>query len=146
VTDLSDPVDPPPGWQRDHVRRYVASGGADGHFWRGVPTLLLTTIGRRSGQARRTPLIYGRDGEDYLVVASKGGSDEAPLWYGNLVAEPNVRLQVGADTFDATARTATPEEHGRLWTTMAEIWPLYEAYQERTSRVIPVVVLHRVDA
>jgi deazaflavin-dependent oxidoreductase (nitroreductase family) len=145
VTDLSDPVDPPPGWQRDHVRRYVASGGADGHVWRGVPTLLLTTIGRRSGRARRTPLIYGRDGQDYLVVASKGGSDDAPLWYANLVADPRVRVQVGADTFDATARTATPEERERLWSTMTEIWPVYDAYQERTARQIPVVVLRRTD-
>ncbi|MGE5826937.1 MAG: nitroreductase family deazaflavin-dependent oxidoreductase [Micromonosporaceae bacterium] len=145
MTDLSDPVDPPPGWQRDHVRRYVATNGDDGHIWRGVPTLLLTTAGRRSGRARRTPLIYGRDDEEYLVVASKGGSDEDPQWYRNLVADPNVRLQVGADTFDATARTATPEQRQRLWAKMTEIWPVYEAYQERTARLIPVVLLRPAD-
>lgn len=144
MVDLSNPVDPPPGWQRTHVDNYVATGGENGHFWRpGVPTLLLTTIGRRSGQARRTPLIYGRDGERYLVVASKGGSDEPPDWYRNLSAEPRVRLQVGAEVFDAVAHTADAEEQARLWPVMAAIWPDYDEYQKRTDRPIPVVVLTR---
>jgi deazaflavin-dependent oxidoreductase (nitroreductase family) len=142
MTDLDDPVDPPSGWQRQHVERYVASDGADGHIWqRGVPTLLLTTIGRRSGTARRTPLIYGRDGDRYLVVASKGGADEPPLWYRNLSANPRVRLQVGAERIDAVAHTARAEEKARLWPVMTAIWPDYDAYQTRTSREIPVVVL-----
>jgi|SRR6266536_868843 deazaflavin-dependent oxidoreductase (nitroreductase family) len=142
MTDLDDPIDPPPGWQRDHVARYIASDGTDGHQWRdGVPTLLLTTIGRRSGKARRTPLIYGRDGDRYLVVASKGGSDEPPLWYRNLSADSRVRLQVGAQRFDAVAHTASGEEKARLWPVMTAIWPDYDVYQTRTSRDIPVVVL-----
>src|SRR5947209_69706 len=124
MANLDNPVDPPPGWQRDHVQRYVASSGAEGHEWRpGVPTLLLTTVGRRSGTARRTPLIYGRDDDRYLVVASKGGADDPPAWYLNLLAEPHVRVQVGPDVFDATATTATEQEQPRLWKTMAEIWP-----------------------
>jgi deazaflavin-dependent oxidoreductase (nitroreductase family) len=143
MADLSYPLDPPAGWQRDHVTRYVATGGKDGHAWRGVPTLLLTTAGRRSGQARRTPLIYGRDGDTYLVVASRGGSDAAPSWYLNLVADPQVRVQVEADVFDAVARTADPEEQARLWPVMAGIWPDYDNYQKRTDRLIPVVILTR---
>ena len=142
MTDLDNPIDPEPGWQREHVERYVASDGADGHIWRdGVPTLLLTTVGRRSGQARRTPLIYGRDGDRYLIVASKGGSDDPPEWYRNLAADPRVRIQVGPDTFDATAHTATPEEKARLWPVMTAVWPDYDAYQTKTSRDIPLVVL-----
>jgi deazaflavin-dependent oxidoreductase (nitroreductase family) len=141
--DLDSPIDPAPGWQRDHVERYVATDGADGHFWRDLPTLLLTTLGRRSGTARRTPLIYGRDGDRYLIVASKGGADDPPLWYLNLVADPRVRLQVGAEKFDATAHTASPEEKARLWPTMAAIFPTYDEYRTRTARDIPVVVLTR---
>jgi deazaflavin-dependent oxidoreductase (nitroreductase family) len=145
MSNLDDPIDPPPGWQRDHVERYVASDGADGHIWRpGIPTLLLTTLGRRSGQARRTPLIYGRDGDRYLVVASKGGADEQPDWYVNLVANPRVRLQVGAEKFDATAHPADPAEKAHLWPIMTAIWPDYDAYQRRTERDIPVVVLTKV--
>ncbi len=141
MTDLSNPVDPPAGWQRDHVERYVATDGAEGHLWNGVHTLLLTTKGRRSGEPRRTPLIYGRDGDRYLVVASKGGSPEHPLWYRNLLADPTVAVQVGAEKFTARARTATPEEKRRLWPVMAGIWPAYDEYQTKTDRDIPVVVL-----
>jgi deazaflavin-dependent oxidoreductase (nitroreductase family) len=142
MANLDDPIDPPGGWQRDHLRRYVESNGAEGHLWRdGTPTLLLTTVGRRSGKARRTPLIYGRDGDRYLVVASKGGADDPPEWYLNLRTEPQVRLQVGPDVFDATATTATPEEKARLWPVMTAVWPDYDAYQTRTRREIPVVVL-----
>ena len=142
MPDLDSPIDPAPGWQRDHVRRYVDTDGSDGHEWRpGVYTLLLTTRGRRSGTARRTPLIYGQDGDRYVVVASKGGSDEHPAWYRNLLADPEVRVQVGADRFPARARVATPEERTRLWPTMARIWPGYDAYQAKTTREIPVVIL-----
>jgi len=143
MVDLSNPVDPSPGWQRRHVDNYVATGGDNGHRWHGVHTLLLTTVGRRSGQARRTPLIYGRDGERYLIVASKGGSDQPPDWYRNLSAEPHVRLQVAAEVFDAVAHTADAEEQARLWPVMAKIWPDYDNYQKRTGRPIPVVVLTR---
>jgi deazaflavin-dependent oxidoreductase (nitroreductase family) len=101
----------------------------------------LTTTGRRSGQARRTPLIYGRDGDRYLVVASKGGSEAPPAWYVNLRADPKVRVQVGAEVFDATARAADPDEQARLWPVMTAIWPEYDVYQTRTRRPIPVVVI-----
>lgn len=144
MSDLDDPIDPPGSWQREHTERYVATDGADGHQWQGVNTLLLTTRGRKTGKARRTPLIYGRDGDDYLVVASAGGQPRHPSWYLNLQADPRVRVQVKAEKFDAVARTATPEEKARLWPVMAEIWPAYNDYQRKTSREIPVVILSRV--
>jgi deazaflavin-dependent oxidoreductase (nitroreductase family) len=142
VTDLNAPTDPPEGWARDHVHRYVETDGREGHAWKpGVHTLLLTTKGRRSGMARRTPLIYGQDGDRYLVVASKGGADEHPEWYRNLLADPQVAVQVAADRFPAQARPATAEEQPRLWSRMTEIWPDYDNYQKKTDRQIPVVVL-----
>ncbi len=134
-------IDSPVGWVQQHVREYVASGGERGHEWQGVPTLLLTTRGRRSGKLRRTALIYGRHGDDYVVVASKGGAKDHPLWYRNLTADPEVRVQVGAEEFPARARTATAEEKPELWRMMVEIFPNYEQYQEKTTRDIPVVVL-----
>ena len=126
------------------MRRYLESGGRDGHVWEGVTTLLLTTTGRRSGQPRTTPLIYGRAGERYLVVASRGGAPKHPDWYQNLVAQPVVQVQVMADRFSARARTATAAEKPALWKTMISIWPPYDEYQTRTSREIPVVILERI--
>jgi deazaflavin-dependent oxidoreductase (nitroreductase family) len=134
-------IDSPTRWVAEHIRRYVESDGADGHDWRGVPTLLITTRGRASGLRRRSALIYGRDGEDYVLVASKGGAPNHPMWYLNLVAEPEVEIQVGAEILTATARTATGEERARLWATMTRIWPDYDEYQTRTARLIPVVVV-----
>jgi deazaflavin-dependent oxidoreductase (nitroreductase family) len=135
-------IDSPRGWVNKHIQRYLATGGADGHEWQpGVPTLLLTTRGRRSGQLRRTALIYGRGGDSYVVVASQGGDPRHPAWYLNLEADPDVHVQVKADEFDARARTASGEERVRLWREMARIWPAYDDYQGRTDREIPVVVL-----
>jgi deazaflavin-dependent oxidoreductase (nitroreductase family) len=129
---------------QEHVKRYVETDGEVGHDWRdGVPTLILTTTGRRSGEPRPTPLIYGRRGDDYLVVASKGGAPEPPAWYLNLSDSPDVQVQVKADRFPARARIATAEEKPELWRTMAEIWPAYDEYQGNTDRDIPVVVLER---
>ena len=139
---MPDPViDSPTRWVAEHIRRYVESDGADGHDWRGVPTLLITTRGRASGLRRRSALIYGRDGDDYVLVASKGGAPNHPMWYLNLVAEPEVEIQVGAEILTATARTATGEERARLWATMTRIWPDYDEYQTRTARLIPIVVV-----
>ncbi|HKW91286.1 MAG TPA: nitroreductase family deazaflavin-dependent oxidoreductase [Methylomirabilota bacterium] len=133
----------PPGWQQEHARRYRESGGKDGHIWEGVTTLLLTTTGRRSGQPRTTPLIYGRDGDRYLVVASRGGAPQHPAWYENLVAKPEIEVQVMADRFEARARTASKAEKPALWAIMAKIWPAYDEYQARTSREIPLVIIER---
>ncbi len=128
---------------QEHVEKYRETEGEVGHEWQpGVLTLLLTTTGRRTGKARTTPLIYGEDGGDYVVIASKGGADEHPDWYVNLQADPRVQVQVADRVFPAEARTAQPEEKDRLWPMMAEIWPDYDRYAESTDRDIPVVVLH----
>jgi deazaflavin-dependent oxidoreductase (nitroreductase family) len=128
----------------EHVRQYLATDGEYGHDWRkGSSTLLLTTTGSHSGEPRTTPLIYGRSGDDYLVVASHGGSKEPPAWYVNLQHDPDVEVQVLGDRFRARARTATAEERPAMWREMTSHWPDYDAYQRRTDREIAVVVLER---
>ena len=136
-------LDSPKGWVARHVHRYVETDGKSGHRWSGVSTLLLTTRGRKTGKLRRTALIYGRDGDRYLVVASSGGSRSHPSWYLNLSVNPEVHVQVGADRFDARAVTTSPKERPRVWRLMASIWPEYDRYQKRTAREIPVVVIER---
>lgn len=130
-----------PDWIAKHLDQYLATDGREGHEWNGVRTLLLTTKGRKTGEPLQLPLIYEKDGDNYVVVASKGGADDHPAWYKNLVADPNVHLQVGPDKFEARARTATPEEKPALWKKMAAVWPSYDEYQAKTSREIPVVIL-----
>ena len=119
---------------KSHIRSYVDSDGKEGQLWKGFPALLLTTRGRKSGKLRRTALIYGRDGKDYLLVASNGGSPNHPMWYLNLSKNPEVEIQVGAEKFKAQARTATAAEKPRLWKIMAEIFPRYDLYQEKAGR------------
>ena len=138
-----EPVDSPTGWVKEHIDQYIATNGENGHIWRGVTTLLLTVRGRKSGQPYRTALIYGRDGENYIIVASKGGAENHPEWYRNLVANPDVDVQVMGDRFTARARTANAEERPKLWELMAGIWPAYNDYQKKTDREIPVVILER---
>jgi deazaflavin-dependent oxidoreductase (nitroreductase family) len=140
---MTEVHDSPEGWVADHIKSYVESDGEQGHLWRGVPTLLLTTKGRKSGELRRTALIYGEHAGTYLLVASQGGADSHPAWYLNLQANPEVQVQVGADKFTARARTATEDEKPELWATMTKIWPAYDEYQAKTQRPIPVVVLER---
>jgi deazaflavin-dependent oxidoreductase (nitroreductase family) len=129
---------------QEHITRYVETDGEEGHDWNGASVLILTTTGRRSGRQRRAPLIYGRHGDDLLVVASRGGSDKHPVWYLNLDAQPNVDVQVNGDRFKARARTATPEEKPELWQIMVGHWPEYDRYQRATRRQIPVIVLERL--
>lgn len=127
---------------QEHVDRYRATDGEEGHEWQpGVFTLLLTTTGRRSDEPRTAPLIYGRHGDDYVVVASKGGDPSHPDWYVNLTADPEVEIQVGAAVSPATARDADGDERTELWETMTGIWPQYDEYAEKTDRTIPVVLL-----
>jgi deazaflavin-dependent oxidoreductase (nitroreductase family) len=129
---------------QEHIERYEATDGAEGYDWRNDTTILiLTTTGRRSGEQRKNALIFRQHGDDYLVVASKGGADAPPAWYVNLQADPAVEVQVKGDKFAARARTATPEEKPELWDAMVEVWPDYAEYQKKTSREIPVVVLER---
>ncbi len=126
-----------------HVARYEETDGAEGYIWNGAPCLVLTTKGSKSGATRKHALIYGQDDDTYLIVASMGGAPKHPQWYRNLSANPDVEVQVLGDKFAATARTATPDEKARLWPTMTQVWPSYDAYQERTERDIPLVVLER---
>ena len=138
-----------PKWIADHLQRYLETDGADGHLWDSapvggpgpIPTLLLTTTGRRSGKPIVMPLIYGEAGGNYVVVASKGGAPTHPGWYLNLSAHSNVEVQILAKRFRATARTASDAERAELWQQMAAIYPPYNDYQARTDREIPVVVL-----
>jgi len=125
----------------EHVRQYEATGGKIGHDWNGAEVLILHTTGRKSGTIRKLPLIYGRDGKNYLIVASKGGAPDNPGWYRNLVAHPDAAIQVHDEVMPVTARTATPEEKRRLWRIMTAQWPDYDQYQSRTKRDIPLVLL-----
>lgn len=128
-----------------HIDQYLATDGAEGYDWRnGTAILILTTTGRKSGRERQHALIFRDYGDDYLVVASKGGSEDPPEWYLNLQAEPEVTVQIKGDRFKARARTATPAEKPAMWRHMSEVWPDYDEYQKKTSREIPVVVLERI--
>jgi deazaflavin-dependent oxidoreductase (nitroreductase family) len=127
-----------------HVERYEATDGAEGHEWEGTQALILTTVGRKSGEERKSALIYAEHDGKQLVVASKGGAPEPPAWYLNLQAQPEVQVQVKGDRFTARARDATPEEKPELWKIMVGEWPAYDEYQTKTDRQIPVVVLERV--
>ncbi|MBY0334371.1 MAG: nitroreductase family deazaflavin-dependent oxidoreductase [Acetobacteraceae bacterium] len=142
-----------PDWMVEHTRRYLASGGTDGHMYRiaqpgrpemTVPSLLLTTKGRKSGERFIFPLFYGKVGDGYVVVASKGGAPEHPGWYRNILADPMVEVQVGTQKMRARARTTSGEERARLWQQALEFWPPYADYQNKTEREIPVVVLEPV--
>ena len=127
----------------EHTDKYIETDGELGHDWRGTQTLLLTTTGHRSGKERTLPLIYGRSGEDFLLVASNGGSTEPPSWYVNLKQDPDVEVQVLDDRFRAHARDATPAERPAMWREMTSHWPAYDDYQRRTEREIAIVVLER---
>jgi deazaflavin-dependent oxidoreductase (nitroreductase family) len=129
----------------EHTRRYRETDGEVGHIWKeGSTILLLTTSGRRTGQETTTPLIYGIDGDDFVIVASKGGAPDHPGWFKNLVKTPEVGVQIKGERFRARARATEGEERERLWEKMNEIWPHYDEYATRTERKIPVVVLQRL--
>ncbi len=124
-----------------HIKAYRDTDGEVGYLWNGVPTLLLTTKGRRTGEPRTSALIFARDGDDYLVVASMGGAPRHPQWYLNLTADPQAEIQVRAERIPVVTRTASAEEKPRLWRIVTALWPNYDVYQSRTEREIPVVVL-----
>ena len=132
-----------PLYGREHVERYRATDGEEGHDWENTQTLLLTTTGHRSGEPRTAPLIYARHGDAYTVIASTGGTDEPPAWYLNLTENPEIEVQVKGDRFPARARIASAEEKSEMWRTMVAEWPAYDDYQRNTQREIPVVVLER---
>ncbi|HEV2074517.1 MAG TPA: nitroreductase family deazaflavin-dependent oxidoreductase [Thermomicrobiales bacterium] len=131
-----------------HVERYIASDGREGYDDNShrAPTLLLTTMGRRTGKLHIAPLYFAEDGGRYIVIASKGGSDRDPQWYLNLVAHPEVGVQVRDQVFRAIARTADADEKERLWPIMGSAYPFYNDYRRATDRDIPLVVLEPISA
>jgi deazaflavin-dependent oxidoreductase (nitroreductase family) len=148
MTDINIP-DSLPRWIKDHIELYLADGEA-GHLWDSaagggkglLPTLLLTTVGRKSGNRLAIPLIYQPTGDGgYCIIASKGGAPAHPAWYLNLSASNTVELKVANDKFTAVARVAEGDERERLWKLMADYYSPYNAYQAATERQIPVVVL-----
>jgi F420H(2)-dependent quinone reductase len=124
-----------------HKRVYRLTGGKIGGRIGKLPVLLLTTIGRKSGKPRTQPLAYTRVGDGYAVIASKGGAAQHPLWYLNLRANRLAEVTVGRDTHEVRARDAEGEERERLWRALADLYPGYDRYAQKTSRRIPVVVL-----
>ena len=140
-----------PEWITEHLRIYRETGGAEGHLFDAtsvgfpprMPSLLLTTVGRRSGVKRTSPLFYGKAGDAYIVIGSKGGADKHPAWYLNLLANPIAEVQVGSEIFTARARVAMGEERRQLWDQMAQIASPYNDYQKKTKREIPVIVLEK---
>lgn len=124
-----------------HIWLYRATRGLIGHHAGGLASLLLTTVGRRSGEARTVALTYVPDGRDYVVVASNGGADRHPAWWLNLTARPEATVQVGKDVLPIVAHAADPAERARLWPMLTAANPFYTRYEELTARDIPVVVL-----
>ncbi|HEY1574455.1 MAG TPA: nitroreductase family deazaflavin-dependent oxidoreductase [Pseudonocardiaceae bacterium] len=144
MATAGQPEDSPVDWVNDHIQRYVSTDGASGYDWRGTSILLLTTTGRKTGTRRRTALIYRQVGDAYVIVGSKGGHDHHPAWYLNLAADPDVTVQVRDEVFEGRARTTEGAERARLWPLMAEVWPDYDKYRERTDREIPVIAIERI--
>ncbi len=125
------------------INEFRANGGETSGPFKGRPLLLLTTKGAKSGNEGTTPLVYSRDGDRYVIIASMGGAPKHPAWYHNIVANPNVTLEVGTEKFQATAAVAEEPERTRLYNAQAEMMPAFTEYQQKTTRVIPVVVLTR---
>jgi deazaflavin-dependent oxidoreductase (nitroreductase family) len=131
----------PSDWAADQAEKYEASGGTEANTMRGVPVVILTTKGRKTGKLRKSPLMRVEHDGKYAVIASKGGTPENPAWYENLVADPHVTLQDGSEAVDMIARTATGAEREEWWGYATAVWPDYDDYQTKTDRQIPVVLL-----
>jgi deazaflavin-dependent oxidoreductase (nitroreductase family) len=140
---MSDAAYEPSPWSpiAEHVERYLDTDGEDGSEWEGAEVVILTTTGRKSGKLRRTPVIRVHDGARYVVVASLGGAPKHPVWYLNLLADPNVTVQDRADVHELRARTASTQEKADLWPVAVAAWADYENYQAGSDRDIPLVIL-----
>ena len=136
---MSDPLQ----FNRDLIAEYRANGGQTSGPFKDRPLLLLTTRGRKSGEPRTSPLVYDRDGDDLVVIASYAGRDVHPSWYRNLVADPTVTVELGVQRFEATAVVTEGEERARLYAAQAEKMEAFKEYEKGTSREIPVVRLVR---
>ena len=128
-----------------HVQIYRISGGRIAGSFRGARVLLLTTIGRRTGKRRTTPLFHIEDGPNKVVVASNGGRDKDPSWWSNLKRNPDAEIQVGTETEKVRARKASPEEKKRLWPLFTKVYPTYDDYQRKTNREISLAILEPDD-
>jgi deazaflavin-dependent oxidoreductase (nitroreductase family) len=138
---LSGEYEPSPQkWVRDQVEAYESSGGTESTTLRGVPVVVVTSVGARSGKLRKNPVMRVEHGGSYALVASKGGSPEHPTWYHNLVSHPTVELQDGPARRDYTVRVADGEERAVWWERAVAVWPDYADYQTKTDRQIPVFV------
>jgi deazaflavin-dependent oxidoreductase (nitroreductase family) len=128
----------------EQVRRYEESGGQEGTELEGAPCVILTTRGRTTGKLRKSALMRVEHNGTYAVVASMGGASEHPKWYLNLVANPEVTLQDGADVYELRARTASQDEKAEWWPRATEVWPPYDEYVQRTTRDIPLILLEPI--
>jgi deazaflavin-dependent oxidoreductase (nitroreductase family) len=132
-------------WARDQVDEYESSGGTRGTTLRGVPVVVVTSVGASSGKLRKNPVMRVEHDGVYAAVASKGGAAQHPAWYRNIVGHPHVELQDGAAKGDYTAREAAGDERELWWSRAVEVWPDYAQYQTKTDRQIPVLVLEPAD-
>jgi deazaflavin-dependent oxidoreductase (nitroreductase family) len=130
-------------FNRGIIEEFRANGGEVGGPFAGTPMLLLTTTGAKTGERRTHPMVFTRDGDRYVVIASKGGAPTHPAWFHNLVAQPSVEVEVGDERFTATAHVAEGEERARLFAAQAALMPHFDDYQTKTTRQLPVVVLTR---
>jgi deazaflavin-dependent oxidoreductase (nitroreductase family) len=131
-------------WNRKIIEEFRTNGGKVGGIWEGRPLLLLTTTGAKSGQPRTHPMMYMREGNRLLVFASKGGAPTNPAWYHNLLAHPEVTVEVGNEKFNALAQPVTGEERDKIYARWAQMYPQFGEYQQKTTRKIPVIELRRV--
>jgi len=130
-------------WNTQVIDEFRASAGQVGGNFEGSPLLLLHTTGAKSGAERVHPLMYDKQGEDIIVFASYAGADKDPAWYRNLLANPNAKVEIGTETVDVVARTASPQERARIWPQWKQRYPGFQEYEDKTDREIPVVVLTR---
>jgi deazaflavin-dependent oxidoreductase (nitroreductase family) len=131
-------------FNRKVIEEFRSTGGTVGGPFKGAPMILVTHKGAKSGKEYTTPLVYTRDSDRYVIIASMGGAPEDPQWFRNIVAHPDVTLEVGTEKFAAKARVAEGEERARLYRAQADLMPNFDEYAAKTTRQIPVVVLERV--
>lgn len=134
----------PSKWVADHVELYESSGGTEGTTMHGLPVVIVTNKGSKTGAIRKTPLMRAVDGQNYILIASRGGAHSHPLWYHNLKASPDVEIRDGTQVYNMRVQEVEePIERGRLWEIAVDAYPPYQDYQEKTSRLIPVFLAER---
>lgn len=142
---MNEYIPSPTAWVAEQVELYESSGGTDGTTLRGLPVIIVTNRGRRTGAIRKTPLMRVADGGNYVLVASRGGAPEHPLWYHNLKTDPNVEIRDGVEVYKMRAREVEDSaEKQRLWRIAVEAFPPYQEYQDKTDRKIPVFIAEPV--